>query len=120
MSYDSPSTRLSLESVAVGCVDGDHDDHSGCDDHPDGDHDDHGDCDDYPDVINGDQVDDCNCCGSGGGAGVEAPLDRQQIPNDQKCVFTFYKNTIRVARRVLSLLGYSHGHCTDGELCFSR
>ena len=42
MSYDSPSTRLSLESVAVGCVDGDHDDH--------------GDCDDYPDVINGEVI----------------------------------------------------------------
>ena len=47
---------------------------------------------------------------------MEAPLDRQQIPNDQKCIFTFYKNTIGVARRVSSLLGHGHGHCTDGVL----
>ena len=57
LSYDSPSTRLSLESVAVGCVDGDHDDHGDCDDYPDVDHDDHGDCDDDPDVDHFDQVD---------------------------------------------------------------
>ena len=53
---------------------------------------------------------------AGGGAGVEAPRDWQQIQNDQKCIFTFYKNTIRVARRVLSLLGHGHGHCADGVL----
>ena len=44
--------------MAVGCVDGDHDDHGGCDDHPDVDHDDHGDCDDDPDVDDLDEVDD--------------------------------------------------------------
>ena len=105
--------------MAVGCVDGDHDDHGDCDDHgdhgdcdnypdgdhgdhgdcdddPDADHDDHGDCDDDPDVDDVDEVDYrcCNCCDSGGGAEVEAPLDWQQIQNDQKCIFTFYKNTI--------------------------
>ena len=53
---------------------------------------------------------------AGGGAGVEAPRDWQQIQNDQKCIFTFYKNTLRVARRVLSLLGHGHGHCADGVL----
>ena len=53
---------------------------------------------------------------AGGGAGVEAPRDWQQIQNDQKCIFTFYKNTLRVVRRVLSLLGHGHGHCTDGVL----
>ena len=47
---------------------------------------------------------------------MEAPLEWQQIQNDQKCIFTFYKNTIRVNRRVLSLLGHGHGHCTDGVL----
>ena len=48
---------------------------------------------------------------------MEAPLDWQQIQNDQKCIFTFHKNTIRVDRRVLSLLGrHGHGHCTEDIL----
>ena len=112
MSYDSPSTRLSLESVAVGCV-----------------------------IMMTmvivmiilmltmliklmmilmtmmlmmSMIDVVTA--AGGGAGVEAPRDWQQIQNDQKCIFTFYKNTIRVARGVLSLLGHGHGHCTDGVL----
>ena len=29
---------------------------------------------------------------------MEAPLDRQQIQNDQKCIFTFYKNTIELLK----------------------
>ena len=88
----------------------DHDDHGDCDDHPDVDHVDQ--VDDDPDVDDVDVVTDV----AGGGAGVEAPRDWQQIQNDQKCIFTFYKNTIRAARRVLSLLGHGHGHCTNGVL----
>ena len=36
-------------------------------------------------------IDVSNCCDSGGGAGVEAPQDWQQIQNDQKCILHFTK-----------------------------